>query len=60
MLRALEIFWLSLTIFCFVSAVYAMWIRASDQVLLLSLIALVAGYKYFIRRKQRRAAEHKK
>jgi lipopolysaccharide export LptBFGC system permease protein LptF len=59
MLRALEIFWLSLTVFCLLALAFSLYIRAGAETLLLGLFLLIAGFKYYVRRKQRKAMEKK-
>lgn len=60
MLKALEIFWLSLTIFCFLALAFAVYTGSRSEILLLGICALVAGFKYYVRRKQRRQIDNNK
>jgi hypothetical protein len=57
MLRALEIFWLSLTLFCLVAAAFVLYTGQSSEAMLLTAVALISGVKYVQRRKQRKAAD---
>lgn len=60
MLRALEIFWLSLMIFCGLAALFAFYAYSPKEGLLILLCTAVAGLKYYTRRKQRIAEQRKK
>lgn len=54
MIRALELFWLAFMVLCLVGALFMAFSGERMESFLLCGCALVAGFKYFVRNRQRR------
>lgn len=57
MLRGLEIFWLIITILTAIFMLYEVFTASTRDILITLGVVLLAGFKYYIRRKQRISME---